>query len=62
MHTDILRDYAFTRPAVRATAVLWLQRMSTRHHLRELDARQLEDIGCTEQERWRECAKWFWQA
>ncbi len=35
--------------------------IATRNHLRDLDARQLEDVGCTEREREDECAKWFWQ-
>jgi uncharacterized protein YjiS (DUF1127 family) len=62
MHTEILREFAFTIPAVRATAALWLRRIATRSRLGELDARQLEDIGCSEEERRRECAKRFWQA
>jgi uncharacterized protein YjiS (DUF1127 family) len=41
--------------------LLWLRRIATRRHLRELDAHQLADIGCSEAERRRECAKWFWQ-
>lgn len=61
MRTVILRQYAFTIPAVRAAAMLWLRRIATRNHLRDLDARQLEDVGCTEREREDECAKWFWQ-
>ena len=61
MPTVILRQYAFTIPAVRATTMLWLRRIATRSHLRDLDARQLVDIGCTEREREEECAKWFWQ-
>ena len=62
MHTTILRQYAFAMPAVRARAGLWLQRIATRRRLRELDARELEDIGCTERERRCEGAKRFWQA
>jgi uncharacterized protein YjiS (DUF1127 family) len=62
MPTVILRQYAFTIPAVRATAMLWLHRIVTRSHLRDLGARQLDDIGCTEREREEECAKWCWQA
>ena len=61
MHTVILRRYAFAIPAVRATAMLWLRHIATRNHLRDLDTRQLVDIGCTEREREEECAKWFWQ-
>jgi uncharacterized protein YjiS (DUF1127 family) len=40
----------------------WRRRHLTRRALRELDARRLADIGRTEAERRRECAKWFWQA
>ncbi len=36
-------------------------RLKTRRRLRELDARLLADVGITEAERRRECAKWFWQ-
>ncbi len=39
----------------------WLMRLKTRRRLRDLDARLLADVGITEAERWRECAKWFWQ-
>lgn len=41
---------------------LWLRRMRTRAALRELETRGLEDIGLTEAERQRECAKWLWSA
>jgi uncharacterized protein YjiS (DUF1127 family) len=30
--------------------------------MHELDARDLDDVGLTERQRQRECAKWFWQA
>ena len=62
MHTQILRAYAFSEPTLRSTAALWVRRIATRSRLRELDARELEDIGCTARERKEECAKWFWQA
>jgi uncharacterized protein YjiS (DUF1127 family) len=39
----------------------WLMRLKTRRRLRHLDARLLADVGITEAERRRECAKWFWQ-
>jgi uncharacterized protein YjiS (DUF1127 family) len=42
-------------------AALWLRRVRTRQQLRVLDAAQLDDIGRSEAERRRECAKWFWQ-
>jgi uncharacterized protein YjiS (DUF1127 family) len=35
--------------------------MSTRVALHELEPHLLADIGKTEKERRRECAKWFWQ-
>ena len=47
--------------AVCAVAALWFDRWQTRRHLAELASRDLADIGRTESERWRECAKWFWQ-
>ena len=33
-----------------------------RRRLRELDTRELDDIGVSERQRQRECAKWLWQA
>ena len=48
--------------AVYAIAALWLDRIRTRRRLAEFASRELADIGRTESERWRECAKWFWQA
>ncbi len=41
--------------------ILWLRRMRTRRHLRALEGHRLRDIGISEAERHRECAKWFWQ-
>lgn len=46
---------------VRAVAAVWLRRAATRRALRELEPWQLADTGRTENERRRECAKWFWQ-
>jgi uncharacterized protein YjiS (DUF1127 family) len=46
---------------VSATMKVWLRRARTRRHLRDLDGRQLSDVGLGEQTRQRECAKWFWQ-
>jgi len=40
----------------------WHRRLKTRHRLRQLDARLLDDVGLSEAERQQECAKWFWQA
>lgn len=40
---------------------LWLARIHTRAVLRGLDAHQLYDIGLSERERDRECAKWWWE-
>jgi uncharacterized protein YjiS (DUF1127 family) len=45
-----------------ARARIWFRRLKTRRRLHELDARELDDIGLTERQRQRECAKWFWQA
>jgi uncharacterized protein YjiS (DUF1127 family) len=41
---------------------IWCRRAKTRRGLRQLDARELCDIGLSESERQRECDKWFWQA
>jgi uncharacterized protein YjiS (DUF1127 family) len=40
---------------------IWITRVKTRQRLRELDLRQLADVGLSEAERQRECMKWFWQ-
>jgi uncharacterized protein YjiS (DUF1127 family) len=40
---------------------IWRRRSKTRALLRAMDAHALRDIGCTESERQRECARWFWQ-
>lgn len=61
LHTETSGPTGFAMPAVAGTLALWLRRMSTRRALRELDRRQLADIGRTEAERRVECAKWFWQ-
>ncbi len=47
--------------AVRTTLALWFIRQRTRRHLRNLDARLLQDVGLDEQDRARECVKWPWQ-
>ena len=47
--------------AFAATLSIWIRRATTRRALRELDHRLLADIGRTEHERRRECAKWFWR-
>jgi uncharacterized protein YjiS (DUF1127 family) len=44
-----------------ATLSVWIRRITTRQVLGELDNRLLADIGRTEAERRRECAKWFWR-
>jgi uncharacterized protein YjiS (DUF1127 family) len=62
MHAIVQRRYVLPMLRRHATPALWLRRIVTRSRLRELDARLLEDIGCSEEERQRECAKWFWQA
>jgi len=43
-----------------ALRLCW-RRARTRRALRRLDASQLADIGRSEAQRRRECAKWFWQ-
>ena len=48
--------------ACAALARIWWRRATTRRALSDLDARLLADIGRTETERRRECAKRFWQA
>jgi uncharacterized protein YjiS (DUF1127 family) len=62
MHTSLLPLRIVTSPAVSVPVATWLQRMRTRTALRGLDARALADIGRSEAERQRECAKWFWEA
>ena len=44
------------------TLGIWYRRLKTRRGLRQLDARLLDDVGISEAERRRECAKRFWQA
>src|SRR5262245_32157953 len=44
-----------------AATRVWFRRCKTRRRLRELGARELDDIGLTESQRRRECTKWFWQ-
>jgi uncharacterized protein YjiS (DUF1127 family) len=62
MHTSLLTLHLVTSPTVAVPVRTWLQRMRTRAALRELDAHRLADIGRSEAERQRECAKWFWEA
>jgi uncharacterized protein YjiS (DUF1127 family) len=62
MHASLLTLNVVTSPTVAVPVGTWLQRMRTRAALRELDARALADIGRSEAERQRECAKWFWEA
>jgi uncharacterized protein YjiS (DUF1127 family) len=62
MHASLLTLYVITLPANPLAVGIWLQRTRTRAALRELDARALADIGRSEAERQRECAKWFWEA
>ncbi|HEX2113631.1 MAG TPA: DUF1127 domain-containing protein [Alphaproteobacteria bacterium] len=40
----------------------WRWRRRTRRQLAQLDANGLKDIGLSECDRWRECAKPFWHA
>lgn len=48
-------------PAGLATSRIWLRRVATRRTLKELDGRVLADVGLSQADRRRECAKWFWQ-
>jgi uncharacterized protein YjiS (DUF1127 family) len=43
------------------TLWLWDQKNHQRQALRDLDDRQLADIGVTREAAEREAAKWFWQ-
>jgi uncharacterized protein YjiS (DUF1127 family) len=43
------------------TLWLWDQKNHQRRALRDLDDRQLADIGVTREAAEREAAKWFWQ-
>jgi uncharacterized protein YjiS (DUF1127 family) len=47
--------------AIAAVLALWRQREHTRRALAALDARALADIGLSENDRRRECARWFWE-
>jgi uncharacterized protein YjiS (DUF1127 family) len=62
MHARAQRRYVLALPSVRWNTEPWLQRIRTRRRLTELDPRQLDDVGSSEPEGRRECAKWFWQA
>lgn len=44
-----------------ATLRIWMRRIKTRRRLGELDAKALDDVGITGDQRQGECAKWFWQ-
>lgn len=48
-------------PTVRATLAVWRCRNRTRHHLVQLDARELADVGLTRAQQRAEAGKWFWQ-
>ena len=62
MRTGVSIIYVPALPEISLPVGTWLRRMRTRPSLRELDARALADIGLSEAERQRECARWFWQA
>jgi uncharacterized protein YjiS (DUF1127 family) len=59
-HVAIRRRRRFM-PMAGAVVAIWRRRMSTRVALHELEPHLLADIGKTEKQRRRECAKWFWQ-
>ncbi|MDX1425513.1 MAG: DUF1127 domain-containing protein [Kiloniellales bacterium] len=58
-----LTQPTFVAPRRASLTILrtWCLRRKTRRHLRGLDARLLADVGLSEADRARECAKWFWQ-
>ena len=39
----------------------WRRRMRERAELARLDARELQDIGLSSADAYREAAKWFWE-
>ena len=47
--------------AIAAIVQLWSQKSRERRALKELDDRELADIGFTRQAAEREARKWFWQ-
>ena len=59
--TDITIPSIPAMDAVRAQIAVWVRRSRTRRHFRDLDPDLLDDIGYTEEQRSRECGKWFWQ-
>ncbi len=53
----------FTLPeTVIKTLALWQDRWIARQNLREIEYRQLEDVGLTREQIGREAAKPFWKA
>jgi uncharacterized protein YjiS (DUF1127 family) len=48
-------------PTLIATLIIWHHRHRTRRHLRNLDRRELVDVGIDPLARQREIAKWFWE-
>jgi uncharacterized protein YjiS (DUF1127 family) len=61
MFAAILRAYRPLPRGYGSRVATWVRRSRTRKALRDLDARQLADIGVSEPERAAECGKWFWQ-
>ena len=62
MHAHAIERYFEVPPITGRGIAIWVHRMRTRRRLAELDGRALDDVGLSERERCRECAKWFWQA
>jgi uncharacterized protein YjiS (DUF1127 family) len=54
------RDFALLRDALNLLGD-WRWRRRTRRQLAQLDAYGLKDIGLSDCDRWRECAKPFWR-
>jgi uncharacterized protein YjiS (DUF1127 family) len=40
---------------------MWIERVRERHALADLDDRLRQDVGLTQSQIWRECAKPFWR-
>ena len=59
MHEISQRFFLGTRRTDLAIVRIWFMRLRTRRRLRDLDAAALDDVGISEPERQRECAKWF---
>jgi uncharacterized protein YjiS (DUF1127 family) len=57
----IFHNLVFIGEAARVFAGRWLRRHRVRRLLRELDARQLAELGLLTRDQVAEAAKWFWE-